>query len=72
MYNTLGERTDSDNVELSITYLEIYQNAAFDLLNAASGASARLPKISVIERPATSSGANVTVITHTIITLATV
>ena len=57
VYNKLGDRADSDGVELSITYLEIYQNAAYDLLNASSGANARLPKISVVdERPGTSSG----------------
>eukprot|EP00730_Choanoeca_flexa_P002951 TRINITY_DN11240_c0_g1_i1.p1 TRINITY_DN11240_c0_g1~~TRINITY_DN11240_c0_g1_i1.p1 ORF type:complete len:887 (+),score=161.57 TRINITY_DN11240_c0_g1_i1:54-2714(+) len=35
---------------VTVTYLEIYNNTAYDLLNAASGSSARLPKVSVQDR----------------------
>ncbi len=30
-----------------MTYLEIYNDTAYDLLNAASGVNARLPKVSI-------------------------
>ncbi|EDQ90025.1 uncharacterized protein MONBRDRAFT_16905, partial [Monosiga brevicollis MX1] len=38
------------NASVLITYLEIYNDTAYDLLNVASGSSARLPKVSVQDR----------------------
>jgi kinesin family protein 6/9 len=49
VYTQMAETFADATVELRVTYLEIYQNAAYDLLNAASGVNARLPKVSVIE-----------------------
>ena len=36
VYSKLEETRPMDSVELKVTYLEIYQNIAYDLLNAAS------------------------------------
>lgn len=36
---------DASKIQLSINYLEIYNDNAYDLLNASSGANARLPKV---------------------------
>lgn len=45
----MGELFGEAVIECRVTYLEIYQNVAYDLLNASSGVNARLPKISIIE-----------------------
>jgi kinesin family member 6/9 len=45
IYARLAERPEP--VSIQITYLEIYNDTAYDLLNASSGANARLPKVSV-------------------------
>lgn len=36
---------DASKIQLNINYLEIYNDNAYDLLNASSGANARLPKV---------------------------
>ena len=36
-----------EKTTIMVTYLEIYNDVAYDLLSAASGANARLPKVSV-------------------------
>ena len=44
----------------AVTYLEIYNDTAFDLLNAASGGNARLPKVTVADSGATCRVHNLT------------
>lgn len=53
IYGRLAEK-QSTETEIKVTYLEIYNDTAYDLLNAASGANARLPKVSVTERAGSS------------------
>lgn len=48
LYAQLEDRPDL--ISIHITYLEIYNDTAYDLLNASSGANARLPKVSVQDR----------------------
>eukprot|EP00049_Salpingoeca_infusionum_P010015 m.169896 g.169896 ORF g.169896 m.169896 type:complete len:760 (-) comp14513_c1_seq3:2610-4889(-) len=49
IYSALKEQ-EAEAVTVAVTYLEIYNDTAYDLLNASSGANARLPKVSVSDR----------------------
>ena len=46
VFDQLSERKAED-IRIEVTYLEIYNDSAYDLLNAASGGNARLPKVTV-------------------------
>ncbi|EGD77619.1 hypothetical protein PTSG_08714 [Salpingoeca rosetta] len=49
IYQHLRDQS-AEEPQVEVTYLEIYNDTAYDLLNSASGANARLPKVAVSDR----------------------